>query len=79
MLDWLSWPADLLLNAGAVVASWFISKDATNFILVQMMVATLVLAASVAALYIGNRWLIFGNRVGDAASEARKVSDSPRQ
>jgi len=50
MLDWLTWPADLLLNAGAVVASWFISKDATNFILVQMMVATLVLAAIVAAL-----------------------------
>ena len=43
MLDWLSWPADLLLNAGAVVASWFVSKDATNFALVQMMVATLVL------------------------------------
>jgi hypothetical protein len=50
MLDWLSWPADLLLNAGAVVASWFISKDATNFALVQMMVATLVLAAVVTAL-----------------------------
>jgi hypothetical protein len=49
MLDWLSWPADLLLNAGAVVASWFISKDATNFALVQMMVATLVLAAVVTA------------------------------
>ena len=49
MLDWLSWPADLLLNAGAVVASWFVSKDATNFALVQMMVATLVLAAVVSA------------------------------
>jgi len=49
MLDWLTWPADLLLNTGAVVASWFISKDATNFILVQMMVATLVLAVIVAA------------------------------
>ena len=49
MLDWLSWPADLLLNAGAVVASWFVSKDATNFALVQMMVATLVLAAVVTA------------------------------
>ena len=49
MLDWLSWPADLLLNAGAVVASWFISKDATNFALVQMMVATPVLAAVVTA------------------------------
>ena len=50
MLDWLSWPADLLLNAGAVVASWFVSKDATNFVLIQMMVATLVLAAVVTAL-----------------------------
>ena len=49
MLDWLSWPADLLLNAGAVVASWFVSKDATNFALVQMMVATLVLAGVVSA------------------------------
>jgi len=49
MLDWLSWPADLLLNAGAVVASWFVSKDATNFALVQMMVATLVLASVVSA------------------------------
>jgi len=39
----------LLLNAGAVVASWFVSKDATNFALVQMMVATLVLAAVVSA------------------------------
>jgi hypothetical protein len=47
MLDWLSWPADLLLNAGGVVASWFVSKDAPSFVVVQMMVATLVLAAIV--------------------------------
>jgi len=50
MLDWLSWPADVLLNAGAVVASWFVSKDAPSFVVVQMMVATLVLAAVVSAL-----------------------------
>ncbi len=49
MLDWLSWPADLLLNAGAVIASWFVSKDAPSFVVVQAMVATLVLAAVVSA------------------------------
>ena len=49
MLDWLSWPADLLLNAGGVVASWFVSKDAPSFVVIQMMIATLVLAAVVSA------------------------------
>jgi len=47
MVDWLTWPADLLLSAGGIVAGWFISKDAPSFIVVQMMVATLVLAAIV--------------------------------
>lgn len=47
MLDWL---ADFLLNAGAAVASWFVSKDATNFVVLQMMVATLVLAAIVSVM-----------------------------
>jgi hypothetical protein len=50
MLDWLTWPADLLLRIGGVVAGWFFSKDATSFTVVQMMVATLVLAALVALL-----------------------------
>ena len=45
MLDWLTWPADLLLSAGGYVASWFFSKEATSFVVVQMMFATLVLAA----------------------------------
>ena len=31
MLDWLTRPADWLLSAGGVVASWFFSKDATSF------------------------------------------------
>ena len=50
MLDWLTWPADQLLRIGGVVAGWFFSKDATSFTVLQMMVATLVLAAFVALL-----------------------------
>lgn len=44
-LDWLTWPATLLLRLGAVVASWFVSADMPSFAVIQMMVATLVLAA----------------------------------
>jgi|HubBroStandDraft_6_1064221.scaffolds.fasta_scaffold705622_2 hypothetical protein len=47
MLDWLTWPADLLLGAGGAVASLFVSPDEPSFVLIQMMVATLVLAAIV--------------------------------
>jgi hypothetical protein len=50
MLDWLSWPADQLLRIGGVVAGLFFSKDATSFTVIQMMVATLVLAAFVTLL-----------------------------
>jgi hypothetical protein len=50
MLDWLTWPADQLLQIGGVVAGWFFSKDATSFTVVQMMFATLVLAAFVTVL-----------------------------
>jgi hypothetical protein len=52
MLDWLTWPADWLLSAGGVVASWFVSKDkdAASFAGMQMMIATLVLAAVVAVI-----------------------------
>jgi hypothetical protein len=50
MLDWLTWPADQLLRIGGVVAGWFFSEDATSFTVVQMMFATLVLAAFVALL-----------------------------
>jgi hypothetical protein len=27
MLDWLTWPAELLLSAGGIVASWFADKN----------------------------------------------------
>ena len=50
MLDWLTWPADALLYAGGAVAGLFVSKDATSFVVIQMMVATLVLAALVSAI-----------------------------
>jgi hypothetical protein len=64
MLDWLTWPADELLRIGGIVAGWFFSKDATSFTVVQMMFATLVLAAFVALLvfwqslfeYCRSRW-----------------------
>jgi hypothetical protein len=47
VLDWLTKPADWLLNAGGIVASWFVNQDtdAARFEGIQMMVATLVLAA----------------------------------
>jgi len=53
MADWLTWPADLLLGIGAIVASWFVSEDKPNFVVIQMMVATLVLAAIVGMLVYG--------------------------
>jgi hypothetical protein len=46
VLDWLAWPADLLLSASGWIASWFLSGDATRFVVVQMMFAPLTLAAS---------------------------------
>ena len=49
-LDWLTWPANLLLKLGALVASWFVSADTPSFGVIQMMVATLVLAAVVSLI-----------------------------
>lgn len=50
LLDWLTWPANLLLRIGAIVASWFVSEDSPSFPVIQMMVATLVLAAVVSLI-----------------------------
>jgi hypothetical protein len=50
MLDWLTWPADQLLRIGGIVASWFFSEDAVSFTVVQMMFATIVLAAFAALI-----------------------------
>ena len=64
MADWILWPADALLSAGGHVASWFVSKDAPGFLLLQMMAATFVLAAVVSVIvywqslvdYCRSRW-----------------------
>jgi len=47
MVDWLTWPAELVLSAGGIVASWFISKDAPSFAAIQMGFGLLILAAVV--------------------------------
>ena len=66
MLDWLTKPADWLLSVGGFVASWFINEDTdgARFAGMQMMVATLVLAAVVALIiywrevvsFLRSRW-----------------------
>jgi hypothetical protein len=47
MVDWLTWPADLLLSADGIVADWFASKDTPSFVALQMGFALVVLAAVV--------------------------------
>jgi len=47
MVDWLTWPAELVLNAGGIVASWFVSRDSLGFVALQMGFALVVLAAIV--------------------------------
>jgi membrane protein YdbS with pleckstrin-like domain len=47
MVDWLTWPAELVLSAGGIVASWFVSRDSLGFVALQMGFALLVLAAVV--------------------------------
>jgi hypothetical protein len=78
MLDWLTRPADWLLSAGGVVASWFFSKDAVSFTVVQMMFATLMLAAFLSLIIFWKRWLNIGDRIGKPADReqcqaARKI------
>jgi hypothetical protein len=53
--DWLTWPGELLLRWGGVVASWFFSEDAVTFTVVQMMFATIVLAAVLALIVFWQR------------------------
>ena len=50
MPEWLSWPADLLLGAGALVGGLFVDRNEPSFIVIQMMIATLLLAAIVALI-----------------------------
>jgi hypothetical protein len=45
MVDWLTWPVQLLLSAGGIIASWFANKDTPTFLSLQVGFAFLVLAA----------------------------------
>jgi hypothetical protein len=64
MADWLTWPAELLMSAGGIVASWFANKNTPGFLALQTGFSMLVLAAivslfaSLPVLEIGDRVLI---------------------
>ena len=47
MVDWLTWPAELVLSAAGIVATWFVSRDSMSFIALQMGFALIVLAGIV--------------------------------
>jgi hypothetical protein len=47
MVDWLTWPAELLLSAGGIVASWFADKNTPSFLSLQIGFTMLALAAIV--------------------------------
>ena len=80
MLDWLTWPADFLLNTAAVIESWFIGKGSVNFGLIQIALALLLLAAVVALIAYWqwlvqwvveawrSRWNILGKKRGRSGS-----------
>ena len=52
IVDWLTWPAELLLSAGGIIASWFVGKDAPSFPAIQMGFGLLVLAGCSVAFCI---------------------------
>ena len=47
MVDWLTWPAELVLGAGGIVANWFVSRDSISFVALQIGFGLVVLAAIV--------------------------------
>jgi hypothetical protein len=66
MVDWLTWPAELLLSAGGIVAGWFAGKNTPSFLALQIGFAMLVLAAIVTLfaflpVWVGN-WRSRPNR-----------------
>jgi hypothetical protein len=63
MVDWLTWPAELVLSAGGVVASWLVSRDSLSFVALQMGFALVVWRRSCPCLHICQRWLDIGARV----------------
>jgi hypothetical protein len=47
MLDWPTWPTDLLLSAGGIVASWFLGINTPGFLALQVGFGMFVLAVIV--------------------------------
>jgi hypothetical protein len=45
----IGWLARIALAMGAVVAGWFVAKDAPNFSVIQGVAAMMIIAAVVAA------------------------------
>ena len=42
MVDWLTWPADLLLSANGVLAGWFASKGTPSYTALRMVIVSLL-------------------------------------
>lgn len=60
----ISWIVRFLMIAAGIVTSWFLAKDAVNFGIVQMMVALLLLALTVALVaFWPSRWTFGLNRL----------------
>ena len=61
----VAWIARILLGLAAPITGWFVAKDSPNFGVVQMMVATLVLAfLCFIFAFWPERWSHFVNRIG---------------
>ena len=60
----VAWIARLLLALAAPITGWFVAKDSPNFGVIQMMVATFVLAFLLFIFaFWPERWSHFINRI----------------
>lgn len=69
----IGWVARVVMSAAAVIAGWFVARDAANFGVVQAAVAVLLLTAIVAAVAFRPHltgWL--RTRRGDSQNAARR-------
>ena len=61
----VAWITRILLALAAPITGWFVAKDSPNFGVVQMMVATFVLAfLCLIFAFWPKRWSHFINRIG---------------
>jgi type II secretory pathway component PulJ len=66
----VGWIVRGLLIAGGTITSWFVAKDAPGFGVIQMMVATLLLALIVAVIaFWPARWTHVLERRHDGSEE----------